>query len=178
MAFDLLTTSGINSLVNYYANNESQKRIAPLQTRKTKYTSISNIYSGLLTKVDALKSKMNILKATGTSSAFAVKKATSSNTTAVTVSAGTAAQKGAFALRVNQLAKNDLVVSLVKHKTYIDVNEVGTEAAAITIVEMRITAVGPGDTFYMNVNKPFFYVIRDSVSNEILFMGQVVEPKY
>src|SRR5512145_1653926 len=112
MAYDLLTTSGINSLVNSYINTESQKRLSPLTTRKTKYTSISNIYSGLLSKVDALKSKMSILKATGTSSAFAVKKATSSNTTAVTVSASTAAQKGAFALRVNQLAKNDLVVSL------------------------------------------------------------------
>jgi flagellar hook-associated protein 2 len=109
---DYLTTSGINSLVNYYANNEAQKRISPLETRKTKYTSISNIYSGLLAKVDALKSKMLILKATGTSSPFAAKTATSSNTTAVTVSASSAAQKGAFALRVNQLAKNDLLVSL------------------------------------------------------------------
>ncbi|MBK7499649.1 MAG: flagellar filament capping protein FliD [Ignavibacteriales bacterium] len=115
MAYDLLTTSGINSLVNSYINTESQKRLSPLANRKTKYTSISNIYSGLLSKVDALKSKMSILKATGTSSAFAVKKATSSNTTAVTVSASTAAQKGAFALRVNQLAKNDLVVSLDKN---------------------------------------------------------------
>ncbi len=117
MAYDLLTTSGINSLVNSYINTESQKRLSPLTTRKTKYTSISNIYSGLLSKVDALKSKMSILKATGTSSAFATKKATSSNTTAVTVSASTAAQKGAFALRVNQLAKNDLVVSLDKNST-------------------------------------------------------------
>jgi flagellar hook-associated protein 2 len=115
MAYDLLTTSGINSLVNSYINTESQKRLSPLTTRKTKFTSISNIYSGLLSKVDALKSKMSILKATGTSSAFAVKKATSSNTTAVTVSASTAAQKGAFALRVNQLAKNDLVLSLDKN---------------------------------------------------------------
>lgn len=117
MAYDLLTTSGINSLVNSYINTESQKRLSPLTTRKTKYTSISNIYSGLLSKVDALKSKMSILKATGTSSAFATKKATSSNTTAVTVTASTAAQKGAFALRVNQLAKNDLVVSLDKNST-------------------------------------------------------------
>jgi flagellar hook-associated protein 2 len=117
MAYDLLTTSGINSLVNYYTNNESLKRITPLQTRKNKYTNISNIYSGLLTKIDALKSKMSILKATGTSSAFATKKATSSNTTAVTVSASSSAQKGAFALRVNQLAKNDLVVSLDNNST-------------------------------------------------------------
>ncbi len=117
MAYDLLTTSGINSLVNSYINSESQKRLSPLTTRNSKYSSISNIYSGLLSKVDALKSKMSILKATGTSSAFATKKAVSSNTTAVTVSASTAAQKGAFALRVNQLAKNDLVVSLDKNST-------------------------------------------------------------
>jgi flagellar hook-associated protein 2 len=132
MAYDLLTTSGINSLVNSYINTESQKRLSPLATRKTKYTSISNIYSGLLSKVDALKSKMSILKTTGTSSAFATKKATSSNTTAVTVSASTAAQKGAFALRVNQLAKNDLVVSLDKNSAdFSSITTPGTYTFAI-----------------------------------------------
>jgi flagellar hook-associated protein 2 len=132
MAYDLLTTSGINSLVSYYANNEAQKRIAPLETRKTKYTSISNIYSGLLTKVDALKSKMSVLKATGTSSAFATKKAVSSNTTAVTVTANTSASKGAFALRVNQLAKNDLVVSLDKNSAdFSSITTPGTYSFAI-----------------------------------------------
>jgi flagellar hook-associated protein 2 len=132
MAYDLLTTSGINSLVNSYINTESQKRLSPLATRKTKYTSISNIYSGLLSKVDALKSKMSILKATGTSSAFAVKKAVSSNTTAVTVSASTSAQKGAFALRVNQLAKNDLVVSLDKNSAdFSSITTPGTYTFAI-----------------------------------------------
>ncbi len=117
MAYDILTTSGINSLVNYYINNETSKRITPLETRKTKYSKISGIYSTLLTKVDSLKSKMYMMKATGSSSAFATKKATSSNTTAVTVTAGNAAQKGSFSLRVNQLAKNDLVVSLDKTST-------------------------------------------------------------
>jgi len=117
MAYDILTTSGINSLVNYYINNETSKRITPLETRKTKYSKISGIYSTLLTKVDSLKSKMYMMKATGSSSAFATKKATSSNTTAVTVTAGNSAQKGSFSLRVNQLAKNDLVVSLDKTST-------------------------------------------------------------
>lgn len=132
MAYDLLTTSGINSLVNYYINNEASKRITPLETRKTKYTSISNIYSNLLTKVEALKSKMSTLKATGTSSAFATKKATSSNTTAVAVSASTAAQKGTFSLRVNQLAKNDLVVSLDKTATgFSTITTAGTYTFAV-----------------------------------------------
>ncbi len=115
MAYDLLTTSGINSLVYSYTANESQNKVTPLETRKNNYSAISSIYSNLLIKVDALKSKTSILKATGSSSVFAVKKAVSSNTTAVTVNASSTAQKGAFTLRVNQLAKNDLVVSLDKN---------------------------------------------------------------
>lgn len=147
MAYDLLTTSGINSLVNSYINTESQKRLSPLATRKTKYTSISNIYSGLLSKVDALKSKMSILKATGTSSAFATKKAISSNPTAVTVTAGTAAQKGAFALRVNQLAKNDLVVSLDKNSAdFSSITTPGTYTFAIKGGD------GEGGQFISNVS--------------------------
>lgn len=132
MAYDLLTTSGINSLVYSYASNESKKRITPLETRKTKYSKISGIYASLLSKVDALKSKMSILKTTGSSSAFAVKKATSSNPTAVTVSASSIAQKGAFALRVNQLAKNDLVMSLDKNSVdFSSITSPGTYTFAI-----------------------------------------------
>jgi flagellar hook-associated protein 2 len=132
MAYDLLTTSGINSLVYSYSTNESKKRITPLETRKAKYSKISGIYASLLSKVDALKSKMSILKTTGSSSAFAVKKATSSNPTAVTVSASSIAQKGAFALRVNQLAKNDLVMSLDKNSLdFSSITSPGTYTFAI-----------------------------------------------
>ncbi len=162
MAYDLLTTSGINSLVSYYANNEAQKRIAPLETRKTKYTSISNIYSGLLTKVDALKSKMSVLKATGTSSAFATKKAVSSNTTAVTVTANTAASKGAFALRVNQLAKNDLVVSLDKNSAdFSSITTPGTYSFAIK------GGNGEGGQFSSNVAVEF--LAEDFTNGNISF---------
>lgn len=147
MAYDLLTTSGINSLVNSYINSEKSNRISPLETRKTKYTKISNIYSGLLTKVDALKSKMNTLKATGTSSAFAAKKAVSSNTTAVTVSASQSAQRGNFSLRVNQLAKNDLVVSLDKNSnSFSSITAPGTYSFTIKSED------GEGGQFYSNIS--------------------------
>lgn len=147
MAYDLLTTSGINSLVNSYINSEKSNRISPLETRKTKYTKISNIYSGLLTKVDALKSKMNTLKATGTSSAFAAKKAVSSNTTAVTVSASQSAQRGNFSLRVNQLAKNDLVVSLDKNS-----NSFSSITAPGTYSFTMKSGDGEGGQFYSNIS--------------------------
>ena len=72
------------------------------------------------------------------------------------------------------LAENgdDLYISDIKHKTFIEVNEEGTEAAAVTSVEFGNTAMPDG--FYGV--KPFVYVIRDDRSGTILFMGKVEDP--
>lgn len=67
--------------------------------------------------------------------------------------------------------------SSVKLKAFAEVNEQGTEAAAVTSTEIRVTsAVIPRKTFQMIVNRPFFFVIRDSASGALLFMGSVVAP--
>lgn len=72
---------------------------------------------------------------------------------------------------------NSLKISEVKHKTYVDVNEEGTEAAAVTSVGISITSVMPAQkTFYMEVNRPFFFVIRDNQTQEVLFMGTIQNP--
>jgi len=72
---------------------------------------------------------------------------------------------------------NSLKISEVKHKTYVDVNEEGTEAAAVTSVGVGITSVQPVQkTFYMEVNRPFFFVIRDNQTQEVLFMGTIQNP--
>ena len=60
----------------------------------------------------------------------------------------------------------------VKHKTFIDVNEKGTEAAAATSVEIKCAGV-PQIT-NMVVDRPFFFTIRDEQTETILFMGTVV----
>ena len=65
-----------------------------------------------------------------------------------------------------------LFISKVKHKTFAKVNEEGTEAAAVTSVEMEITSVGP----LMRVDRPFVFVIRENKSQTILFIGKIVEP--
>jgi serpin B len=66
----------------------------------------------------------------------------------------------------------------VVHKTFIDVNEEGTEAAAATSVEMRLTSVAmPQSPFEMIVDHPFFFVIRDNETGLILFMGSIVNPR-
>ncbi|MEA3432829.1 MAG: serpin family protein [candidate division WOR-3 bacterium] len=64
-------------------------------------------------------------------------------------------------------------IDKVKHKTFVKVNEEGTEAAAVTSVEMIL---GAGFGFYMRVDRPFVFVIRENKSQTILFMGKIVEP--
>jgi serpin B len=71
----------------------------------------------------------------------------------------------------------ELKISEVKHKSFVDVNEEGTEAAAVTIVGIVGASMSaPQETFYMEVNKPFFFAIRDNQSGEILFLGIVQNP--
>jgi serpin B len=70
-----------------------------------------------------------------------------------------------------------LSIDEVKHKTYIEVNEEGTEAAAVTSVGIRATGMVMQDRrFTMIVDHPFFFTIRDNQSGAILFMGAIVEP--
>ena len=71
------------------------------------------------------------------------------------------------------LNKDNLYISQVLHKTFIEVNEEGTEAAAATAVLM---ADSVSLTFSMVCNRPFFFVIRDNETGTILFMGSMVEP--
>jgi serine protease inhibitor len=72
---------------------------------------------------------------------------------------------------------DNLYISSVKHKTYVDVNEEGTEAAAVTSVGVSITSVQPAKkSFTMDVNRPFFIAIRDNKSQTILFTGLIQRP--
>ena len=65
-----------------------------------------------------------------------------------------------------------LFIEKVIHKTFLEVNEEGTEAAAVTLVGPP-PASGPQPFV---VNRPFFFTIHDNWTNTILFMGTVAEP--
>ena len=65
----------------------------------------------------------------------------------------------------------------IRHKAYIDVDEKGTRAAAVTSVEMRTTtAQETEDPFAMTMDRPFLFAIADRETGTILFMGSVVDP--
>lgn len=70
-----------------------------------------------------------------------------------------------------------LWISKVKQKTYIDVNEKGTEAVAATSIEVVTESAIISDSFYMNVNHPFIFSIVDDETGMILFLGSISSPK-
>ena len=75
------------------------------------------------------------------------------------------------------MSGDPVVVSEVLQKSYVDVNEQGTEAAAVTTVTVRATVMmRPLPPFEMIVDRPFFFVISDRPTGAILFMGVVNDP--
>ncbi|HEV2329294.1 MAG TPA: serpin family protein [Verrucomicrobiae bacterium] len=75
------------------------------------------------------------------------------------------------------MSGDPLYVSEILQKSFVDVNEQGTEAAAVTVVTIRATiAMRPLTPFEMIVDRPFFFVISDKPTGAILFMGIVNDP--
>ena len=69
------------------------------------------------------------------------------------------------------ISNDNLVVNNVKQSTFIDVNEEGTEAAAVTIIDIVDTSIK-----YFNVDKPFIFAIRERTTNTLIFIGAVNNP--
>lgn len=68
-----------------------------------------------------------------------------------------------------------LYISEVMHKSYIKVDEKGTEAAAVTGITVGVTSIGP-DLAVFRADHPFVFLIREKDTNSILFMGKMVDP--
>ena len=72
-----------------------------------------------------------------------------------------------------------LSISDVLHKAFVEVNEKGTEAAAATAVIVASPASMPPTPLppvVMDVDRPFIFLIRDTRTDAILFLGRVADP--
>jgi len=74
----------------------------------------------------------------------------------------------------DEAIQRGLYISKVKQKTFVEVNEEGTEAAGVTSVELRELSIP--DRFFFRADRPFLFVIRERFSETILFAGVFVEP--
>jgi serpin B len=82
----------------------------------------------------------------------------------------------------SQMAKvpksQNIYLSQVKHKTFVEVNEEGTEAAAVTCCDMEMGECVPEpEPFEMIIDHPFLFTIQDDSTGTVLFLGAIVEPK-
>ncbi|HEY96070.1 MAG TPA: serpin family protein [Dehalococcoidia bacterium] len=69
----------------------------------------------------------------------------------------------------------DLYIDQVIHKAFVSVDETGTEAAAATAVDMKLTSM-PAEPVIVTVDHPFIFFIRDIETGTILFIGRVLNP--
>jgi serine protease inhibitor len=71
-----------------------------------------------------------------------------------------------------------LYISRVRHKSFVEVNEEGTEAAAVTSVEIRLVSHNPDEPQIIpfHVDRPFVIAIKEKYTNSIIFIGRVMEP--
>jgi serpin B len=69
-------------------------------------------------------------------------------------------------------------ITSVLQKTYMDVNEEGTEAAAVTAIMIGSRAVRLDDEpKVFTVDRPFVIALRNNNTGELLFLGEIVNPK-
>jgi serine protease inhibitor len=66
----------------------------------------------------------------------------------------------------------EIYIGRIIHKTFLKVDEEGTEAAAATVVGVGTTSTGT----IIHVNRPFLFAIRENHSGTILFMGKIADP--
>lgn len=69
-----------------------------------------------------------------------------------------------------------LFVNSVKHKTFVQIDEKGTEAAGVTSVGVGVTSINPNTPPTVIFDRPFFVVLSEKQSNAVLFMGKITNP--
>lgn len=79
-----------------------------------------------------------------------------------------------YAANLSGISDDNIYVDFVQQNTFVDVNEQGTEAAAVTTVGINYTSMPES----IVVNRPFIFAIRERTTNTLLFIGKVEMPEY
>jgi serpin B len=79
-----------------------------------------------------------------------------------------------YLANLSGISDANIYVDFVKQNTFVDVNEEGTEAAAVTTGGVNATSLPPA----IIMDKPFIFAIRERMTNALLFIGKVEQPAY
>ena len=78
--------------------------------------------------------------------------------------------------RMNAEREKNLYISEILHKTYCKVDELGTEASAVTSIEVTLTSMPVGQDIHIVFDRPFVYGIVDTTTEAPLFLGIMENP--
>jgi serpin B len=76
--------------------------------------------------------------------------------------------------RLSSTMGRELYISFVRQKSFVDVHELGTEAAAVTVVGIGVVSLP--QRLQARFDRPFVFAIRERLSGTILFLGKLAEP--
>lgn len=148
MALEGITTTQINGFVKAFVDSETARSITPINNSKSKYSNISSAYSTITTKLNSLKTLLSSMVLSDSSSLFQTKSAVSSNSSFLTATASSSASSSIFDLRINQLAKNDILLTSDLSSSAAN-NLTGTHSFVIK------TGDGEGGEFLSKINVDF-----------------------
>jgi len=80
-----------------------------------------------------------------------------------------------YQANLSGISDQSIYVSFVKQNTFVEVDEVGTEAAAVTTIGINLTSMPSKPTQFV-IDKSFVFAIRERTTNTLLFIGQVLNP--
>ncbi|MCU0456315.1 MAG: serpin family protein [Bacteroidales bacterium] len=80
-----------------------------------------------------------------------------------------------YQANLSGISDASIFVSFVKQNTFVEVDEEGTEAAAVTTIGIELTSFPPQPQEFV-IDKSFIFAIRERTTNTLMFIGQVVEP--
>lgn len=73
-----------------------------------------------------------------------------------------------------KISTQNIFVEEIKHKATIAINEKGLQESRVSAIEMVKYSIG--SNFYLVANRPFVFLIKENLNNEILFVGKLVDP--
>jgi serpin B len=77
----------------------------------------------------------------------------------------------------SELTPKQVFIAFVRQKSFVEVDEEGTEAAAVTAVGFQLVCAGCGPVYpVVQLDRPFFFAILDNATGTVLFLGQVMDP--
>lgn len=83
-----------------------------------------------------------------------------------------------FTRMIRREGDRNLYIDEVLHKSFLRMDEEGTEAAAVTAVKMKLTSVAmPVEPFHLIFDRPYFLMIEESESGLPIFMGSITDPE-